>query len=293
MKKKIILLVITFILLSSNVAAEENNQLKFFGYDSVKFDKDKKEYQLTVKNNVSMFGIIYADKENINELEEFSDYLLVTFNNTDDTNNIKDSDFIINGVSINNDNKKFSERVDYVYASQDALEKECNDDETECYYYEDSKLVQYVKNDDDLNICTIMYYENGKICQYIEAKSKTAAIIVASIYEDLKVGDNTLEYVVTSTTGEKNTYTYKIYREDNTSNDDSENNDNTGGNTNISDDESTTGGKPSQEDVDKNKDNDVDKSPDTGSILIFIAWTIGLGALGYSIYWFQKRREEL
>ena len=47
----------------------------------------------------------------------------------------------------------------------------------------------------------------------------------------------------------------------------------------------TDGGKPSQE--------DVDKSPDTGNALILVAWTIGLGALGYSIYWFQKRREEL
>lgn len=73
--------------------------------------------------------------------------------------------------------------------------------------------------------------------------------------------------------------------------DDSEDNDNAGGNGDYSDD--NTGGKPSQEEIDKNKDNDVSSNPNTGNVLIFIAWTIGLGALGYSIYWFQKRREEL
>lgn len=37
---------------------------------------------------------------------------------------------------------------------------------------------------------------------------------------------------------------------------------------------------------------EVEESPDTGNILIFIAWTVGLGALGYSIYWFEKNKQE-
>lgn len=33
-------------------------------------------------------------------------------------------------------------------------------------------------------------------------------------------------------------------------------------------------------------------NPETGNVLIFIAWTVGLGALGYSIYWFKKNKQE-
>lgn len=58
-------------------------------------------------------------------------------------------------------------------------------------------------------------------------------------------------------------------------------------------DDPDEGGKPSQEEIDKNKDNDANSNPETGNALILIAWTIGLGALGYSIYWFKNRSEEL
>lgn len=40
------------------------------------------------------------------------------------------------------------------------------------------------------------------------------------------------------------------------------------------------------------KEEEVEETPDTGNILIFIAWTVGLGALGYSIYWFKKNKQE-
>lgn len=33
-------------------------------------------------------------------------------------------------------------------------------------------------------------------------------------------------------------------------------------------------------------------NPETGNILIFIAWAVGLGALGYSVYWFKKNKKE-
>lgn len=86
-------------------------------------------------------------------------------------------------------------------------------------------------------------------------------VYAAVPFGDIKVGENILKIVVSADNEYDKTYNFKIIRED------------------------TTGGKPSQE--------DVDKSPDTGNALILVAWTIGLGALGYSIYWFQKRREEL
>lgn len=40
------------------------------------------------------------------------------------------------------------------------------------------------------------------------------------------------------------------------------------------------------------KAEDVKETPKTGNILIFIAWTVGLGALGYSVYWFKKNKQE-
>ena len=33
-------------------------------------------------------------------------------------------------------------------------------------------------------------------------------------------------------------------------------------------------------------------NPKTGNALIFIAWVVGLGSLGYSIYWFKKNKKE-
>lgn len=33
-------------------------------------------------------------------------------------------------------------------------------------------------------------------------------------------------------------------------------------------------------------------NPKTGNTLIFVAWVVGLGSLGYSIYWFKKNKKE-
>ena len=33
-------------------------------------------------------------------------------------------------------------------------------------------------------------------------------------------------------------------------------------------------------------------NPKTGNALIFVAWVVGLGSLGYSIYWFKKNKKE-
>lgn len=38
-------------------------------------------------------------------------------------------------------------------------------------------------------------------------------------------------------------------------------------------------------------DKDVPDSPKTGDALILIAWTVGIGALGYTVYYFRKRKE--
>lgn len=38
---------------------------------------------------------------------------------------------------------------------------------------------------------------------------------------------------------------------------------------------------------------DVDKNSKTGDILIFIAWTTGIGALTYSVYYFKSRKETI
>ena len=38
---------------------------------------------------------------------------------------------------------------------------------------------------------------------------------------------------------------------------------------------------------------DVDKNSKTGDVLIFIAWTAGIGALAYSVYYFKSRKENI
>ena len=38
---------------------------------------------------------------------------------------------------------------------------------------------------------------------------------------------------------------------------------------------------------------DVDKNSKTGDVLIFIAWTAGIGALAYSVYYFKSRKETI
>lgn len=37
---------------------------------------------------------------------------------------------------------------------------------------------------------------------------------------------------------------------------------------------------------------EVDNTPKTGNVLIFVAWVVGLSALGYSVYWFKKNKQE-
>lgn len=37
---------------------------------------------------------------------------------------------------------------------------------------------------------------------------------------------------------------------------------------------------------------EVDNTPKTGNVLIFVAWVVGLSALGYSVYWFKKNKTE-
>lgn len=58
-----------------------------------------------------------------------------------------------------------------------------------------------------------------------------------------------------------------------------------------------------QDDSNKNNDEDnkkddktneeLDKNSKTGDVLIFIAWTIGIGALAYSVYYFKSRKETI
>ena len=37
---------------------------------------------------------------------------------------------------------------------------------------------------------------------------------------------------------------------------------------------------------------DVDKNAGTGDALIYLAWAVGLGAIGYSVYYFKKAKKE-
>ena len=45
--------------------------------------------------------------------------------------------------------------------------------------------------------------------------------------------------------------------------------------------------------IDDKSNEDVDKNSKTGDALIFIAWTAGIGALAYSVYYFKSRKETI
>lgn len=61
------------------------------------------------------------------------------------------------------------------------------------------------------------------------------------------------------------------------------------------DDEPIVPDTPSDDEKDNtdkdNNDKDVSESPKTGDALILIAWVVGIGAIGYTVYYFRKRKE--
>lgn len=68
-------------------------------------------------------------------------------------------------------------------------------------------------------------------------------------------------------------------------------------------DENQNNDDDKQDDSNKNNDEDnkkddktneeLDENSKTGDVLIFIAWTIGIGALAYSVYYFKSRKETI
>ncbi|MGM9876632.1 MAG: InlB B-repeat-containing protein [Bacilli bacterium] len=57
------------------------------------------------------------------------------------------------------------------------------------------------------------------------------------------------------------------------------------------DDEPIDPDTPSDDEKNDN-DKDVSDSPKTGDALILIAWVVGIGAIGYTVYYFRKRKED-
>ena len=61
------------------------------------------------------------------------------------------------------------------------------------------------------------------------------------------------------------------------------------------DDEPINPDTPSDDEKDNtdkdNNEKDVSGSPETGDALILIAWVVGIGAIGYTVYYFRKRKE--
>ena len=49
---------------------------------------------------------------------------------------------------------------------------------------------------------------------------------------------------------------------------------------------------PKNNDTDKT-DDEVNKNSKTGDVLVFVAWTVGIGALAYSVYYFKSKKENV
>lgn len=178
------------------------------------FDKNKKDYQLTVDNKVSKLCYIHVEGDNKKletiknqKVKELTNCLMI---DTSSKTTIPDeAKFIalLNGIDIN----KAYEEYFYKINPSTNQEKKCNDDNSECSYYLNDELVKKFKKTSEIE--EYIMYKNNEI---FWDKSKIDQDNYVSVYMmgDLKVGTNTLKYTVTAENGDERVYTFTINRKD-------------------------------------------------------------------------------
>lgn len=166
----------------------KENYLLDFGFlnHDIKFDKNKTEYELIVENNISKIGLFSSEtKSSIPRTDMFSNTLIIDGTKINLSKKAIDVKYVLNDIDLL---KKIMELDDY-YGTVQKAEKKCNDDKKECSYYKDGELVGKT-SDDPKNDFGIF------------------------VFEDLKIGTNSLKVKVIAENGDERVYTFNIIRKD-------------------------------------------------------------------------------
>lgn len=166
----------------------KENYLLDFGFlnHDIKFDKNKTEYELIVENNISKMGVFSSEtKSSIPRTDMFSNALIIDGTKINLSKKAIDVKYVLNDIDLL---KKIMELDDY-YGTVQKAEKKCNDDKKECSYYKDGELVGKT-SDDPKNDFGIF------------------------VFEDLKIGTNSLKVKVIAENGDERVYTFNIIRKD-------------------------------------------------------------------------------
>ena len=207
----------------------KENYLLDFGFlnHDIKFDKNKTEYELIVENNISKIGVFSSEtKSSIPRTDMFSNALIIDGTKINLSKKAIDVKYVLNDIDLL---KKIMELDDY-YGTVQKAEKKCNDDKKECSYYKDGELVGKT-SDDPKNDFGIF------------------------VFEDLKIGTNSLKVKVIAENGDERVYTFNIIRKD-------------------------ADGKVS--------DNDI-MPPQTGNTIYVIAVIMLVLSFGVGIYFYTKK----
>lgn len=190
----------------------KENYLLDFGFlnHDIKFDKNKTEYELIVENNISKIGRFHQGSDATIKISDmFSNALF--FGRMYASDNAY-YNITLNGIDLDERYNEIFHYIDNVNSS--SLEEKCNDDETECSYYKDGELVnKFVYN--SINKDTFeseTYYKDG-IPIYYEY-GDAVGYYYLFVFEDLKVGTNSLKVKVIAENGDERVYTFNIIRKD-------------------------------------------------------------------------------
>ena len=115
----------------------------------------------------------------------FSNVLFIDGTKVSVSKKVTDVKYVLNDIDLL---KKIMELDDY-YGTVQKAEKKCNDDKKECSYYKDGELVGKT-SDDPKNDFGIF------------------------VFEDLKIGTNSLKVKVIAENGDERVYTFNIIRKD-------------------------------------------------------------------------------
>lgn len=185
----------------------KENYLLDFGFlnHDIKFDKNKTEYELIVENNISKIGSFYQITDaTIKIPDTFSNVLFI--NDRIDASDNVNINTTLNGIDLR---ERAEEIEDYLYNSDaSSLEEKCNDDKTECLAYKDGELFgKYIDKGGT-------YYKNGIPISYFYEDGDGNTLYNLYVFDDLKVGTNSLKVKVIAENGDERVYTFNIIRKD-------------------------------------------------------------------------------
>lgn len=187
----------------------KENYLLDFGFlnHDIKFDKNKTEYELIVENNISKIGGFSSDTESsVPKTDMFSNVLFIDGTKVSVSKKVTDVKYVLNDIDLY---KKIQELDDYLYNSDaSSLEEKCNDDKTECLAYKDGELFgKYIDKGGT-------YYKNGIPISYFYEDGDGNTLYNLYVFDDLKVGTNSLKVKITAENGDERVYTFNIIRKD-------------------------------------------------------------------------------